>query len=1152
MILPLINNIAFLIALVAVGQLVITRFYNNPRNRQVLLGLLFGGVAILVMVNPVTFATGIIFDGRSIVLAVVGVVGGGLAASIAAVMAAIYRYQLGGVGAPLGVMVVLLSALLGVLARQWLLRLGRPPKPIHYLALGVVVQLMQLVALTQAPGRAGFAFIEQVWWVILLIYPLATMLLCVIFRNYEQQLIDQQALTSAQEAVATAETANRERFHAYFDHSIIGLAITSPKKGWIEVNDAICATLGYTRDELTRMTWTELTYPEDLAPDLVQFNRMLSGEINSYTLDKRFIHKDGHLVDAHMGVSQVRKPDGSADYFVAMVDDISERKKSQRASEAVRNQLQATLDALPDLMFESDCDGRIVSYHTHRSDLLAAPPEAFIGKRMVEFLPPEAAAICQNAINEAAKNGFSNGMTYRLALPQGECWFELSVAPLKVDRKLEPHFIMICRDITERKKTEEDLRESEYRWRFAIEGSGDGLWDWDIPNDHVFYSERWKAILGLENDDIGNSPEVWASHLHPDDKERVFAEVQSHLDGQTPHYASEHRVLCKDGSLKWLLGRGLVIERDENGKPLRMIGTNSDITERKRAEESLQQAATVFGHTREGITITDVNGTILNVNEAFTRITGYSREDAIGQNPRILSSGRQGAEFYKEMWDSLIDQGHWSGEIWNRRKDGEVYAELLSISVIRDEQGVTKQYVAMFSDITAIKAHQSQLEHMAHFDALTNLPNRFLLADRLHQAMAQVKRHDQLLTVVYLDLDGFKTINDHYGRETGDQVLIVLAKRFKEALREGDSLARISGDEFVAVLTDLEDTTASLPLLNRLQAATELPVELGELSLSLSASLGVTFYPQAQDIDGDQLLRQADQAMYQAKVAGKNRYCIFDAAMDSTVRKQHESLARIRLALERQEFVLYYQPKVNMRTGKVIGAEALIRWQHPEDGLLAPATFLPTIEDHPLAVDVGEWVIDTAMHQMEVWRAAGLDLPVSVNIGARQLLQHDFVEHLQCILAKHPQVHPGCIELEVLETSALADMAQASQVIEDCAKIGMRFALDDFGTGYSSLTYLKRLRVNVLKIDQSFVRDMLDDPDDLAILQGIIGLAAAFNREVIAEGVETVEHGTALLRLGCELAQGYGIARPMPPDQLPAWAAIWQPDAAWSAVKNPG
>lgn len=1017
MILALINNIAFLVALVAAGQIVISRFHKNPLNRQLLLGLLFGGVTLLGIANPLNFSPGVIFDGRSIVLSVVGVVGGGTAALIAAVMAALYRYHLGGVGMPVGIAVALASALLGVLARQWWLRQRSPPQPMHYWALGVVVQLMQLAAFTQVPNQAGYAFIAQAWWLLLLFYPLATMLLCLIFRNHEQQLIDLHALSCAQAAVTAAETASRERFHAYFDHSIVGLAITSPEKGWIEVNEALCAMLGYTRDELTHTTWTELTYPEDLAPDLVQFNRMLTGDINSYTLDKRFIHKDGHLVYTRLAISHVRKADGNIDYVVAMVDDISERKKAQMASDAVRRQLQATLDALPDLLFEMDAEGRIFNYHSHRNHLLAVPPEVFIGKRVADLLPPDAVSACQQAIDEATQKGFSTGLTYQLALQQGLFWFELSVAPLHADAQVGQRFIMICRDITDR----------------------------------------------------------------------------------------------------------------------------------MRANESLRQAASVFSHTREGIAITDVEGAILNINQAFTCITGYSREDVIGQKLHMLNSGRQDTGFYQAMWDDLAHQGHWSGEIWNRRKDGEVIVERLTISAVRDQQGTTQQYVGLFSDITDIKAHQSQLEHIAHFDALTNLPNRVLLAECVQQAMGRAVRHQQQLAVIYLDLDGFKVINDQYGHGVGDHMLITLAHRIKDTLRAGDTMARLGGDEFVAVLIDLEDTSACLPLLKQVLAAAALPVQMGDLSLQVSASLGVTFYPQAHDMDADQLLRQADQAMYQAKVAGKNRYCIFDAAQDSSIRDHHESLERIRLALESGEFVLYYQPKVNMHSGKVIGAEALIRWQHPDKGLLAPATFLPVIENHPLAVKMGEWVTDTAMHQMELWQAAGLVLPVSVNIGARQLQQGDFVERLQVILAKHPQVHPSCLELEVLETSALSDMGQVSQVIDDCAKMGVKFALDDFGTGYSSLTYLKRLHVGMLKIDQSFVRDMLEDPEDLAILEGVIGLAAAFKREVIAEGVETVAHGTALLQLGCQLAQGYGIARPMPADKMPAWVATWQPHVAWGA-----
>jgi EAL domain-containing protein (putative c-di-GMP-specific phosphodiesterase class I) len=323
-------------------------------------------------------------------------------------------------------------------------------------------------------------------------------------------------------------------------------------------------------------------------------------------------------------------------------------------------------------------------------------------------------------------------------------------------------------------------------------------------------------------------------------------------------------------------------------------------------------------------------------------------------------------------------------------------------------------------------------------------------------------------------------------------------------------------------------------------------VVINEVALQVSASIGVTFYPQSQEVEADQLLRQADQSMYQAKLAGKNRYNIFDAQEDSGIRSFHESIERIRQGLANGEFVMHYQPKVNMLTGTVIGAEALVRWQHPQSGLLAPGLFLPAIDNHPLAVEVGEWVIDTTLTQMEAWQAQGIALSVSVNVGARQIQQPDFVVRLRKILEAHPRVNPTCLEIEILETSALEDLERVSQVIEDCRALGVTFAMDDFGTGYSSLTYLRRLRVNLLKIDQSFVRDMLDDVEDLTILQGVIGLAKSFRRSAIAEGVESVAHGKLLLQLGCELAQGYGIARPMPASELPDWLTHWKPDASWS------
>jgi diguanylate cyclase (GGDEF)-like protein/PAS domain S-box-containing protein len=572
--------------------------------------------------------------------------------------------------------------------------------------------------------------------------------------------------------------------------------------------------------------------------------------------------------------------------------------------------------------------------------------------------------------------------------------------------------------------------------------------------------------------------------------------------------------------------------------------------ERKQADDRLHLAASVFDQAREGILITDQNALILDVNESFSRITGYSRDEVLGRNTRFLKSDRQDPSIYVALWQELLEKGHWQGELWNRRKNGEHYAEMKTISAVRDAQGNVSQYVALFSDITTLHEHKWQLEFNAHHDALTGLPNRVLLADRLHQAMVHARRRQQRLTVVYMDLDGFKSVNDQHGHETGDQLLMALANRIRHTLREGDTLARIGGDEFVAVLQDLSDMSPSLPILQRMLTAAAQPVILGSLAVQVSASLGVTTYPQTEDVDADQLLRQADQAMYQAKLAGKNQFHAFDADQDRSVRGHHESLEHIRQALEKNEFVLFYQPKVNMRTGQVVGAEALIRWQHPEQGLLPPATFLPVIEDHALATDIGEWVINAALTQMDDWRMAGLHVPVSVNLCARQLKQSDFVERLRTLLGAHPDTQAADLELEVLETSALGDLARISQIINTCRGMGVYFALDDFGTGYSSLTYLKRLPVATLKIDQSFVHGMLDDPDDLSILEGVLGLSTAFNRKVIAEGVETVDHGVMLLYLGCELAQGYGIARPMPAEALPGWIRSWQPDLSWHQLPS--
>jgi diguanylate cyclase (GGDEF)-like protein/PAS domain S-box-containing protein len=576
----------------------------------------------------------------------------------------------------------------------------------------------------------------------------------------------------------------------------------------------------------------------------------------------------------------------------------------------------------------------------------------------------------------------------------------------------------------------------------------------------------------------------------------------------------------------------------------RTAGLASIAIEKKQAEVRLKRAASVLTHAAEGIIITDATATIIEVNDTFSRITGYPAEEVLGKNPNFLKSGRHTAEFYNEMWATITAQGHWRGEIWNRRKDGEIYPEMLTISVVKDSAGLVQHYVSLSTDITPMKAYQGQLERIAHYDALTNLPNRVLLADRLSQAMVQCQRRNQSLAVAFMDLDGFKAVNDTYGHNVGDELLISVSHHMKEALREGDTLARIGGDEFIAVMVDLENSEDSKPVLKRLLEAASNPVTVGNVVMQVSASIGVTLFPQ-DGVDAEQLMRHADQAMYVAKQAGKNRYHLFDTAEDNAINTQRKSIDNVRTALERNEFVLHYQPKVNMSTGEVKGVEALIRWQHPSSGLIPPLEFLPVIEGHLVSLRLGEWVINTALSQISQWRSRGVNLPISVNISAYQLQQDNFTTRLAALLADHPDVSPSFLELEILETSSLHDIRQVSTTMNACNELGVHFALDDFGTGYSSLTYLKGLPAYLIKIDQSFIRDMLDDADDLAIVEGVVGLAKAFQREVIAEGVETIAHGVALLKLGCELAQGYGIARPMPADDIPEWVTNWKADDSW-------
>ncbi|BCG62877.1 MAG: hypothetical protein methR_P0542 [Methyloprofundus sp.] len=568
--------------------------------------------------------------------------------------------------------------------------------------------------------------------------------------------------------------------------------------------------------------------------------------------------------------------------------------------------------------------------------------------------------------------------------------------------------------------------------------------------------------------------------------------------------------------------------------------------ERQQAAEKLQFAARIFHETHEGITLTDAKGIIVDVNPSFCKITGYSREEVIGKNPNILSSGQQNKRFYRDMWGSLAETGHWQGELWNRKKTGEVYAQLMTISVLLDADNKPMNYVGLFSDITIAKQQQKSLELMAHYDVLTGLPNRSLFADRFSQAIALSKRNKSLLAVCFIDLDEFKPVNDAYGHDIGDKVLVEVAVRIKEVIREQDTVSRIGGDEFTLLLGDVHSVEQCKQAMRRVHQVIAQDYNIEGQVLTIAASSGMTIYP-LDSADPDTLIRHADSAMYQAKLAGRNRYHLFDASSDKRVLEHHLQLNMIAEAFDRNEFCLYYQPKVNMLTGKVFGVEALIRWIHPENGLIPPLDFLPYIEGSDLEIRVGNWVMQEALQQLDNWRSQGVFLEVSVNISAFHLQWPDFYKQVDAALARHPKISSQLLQFEILESSVLSDITLISDIIKHCRELlGVRVALDDFGTGYSSLTHLRRLSADTIKIDQSFIRDMLEDPEDYAIVEGVIGLAKAFRRDVIAEGVETKEHGLMLMKMGCAQAQGYGIARPMPAKNIQNWLDEYRSFEEWS------
>ncbi|MCP5268182.1 MAG: EAL domain-containing protein [Zoogloeaceae bacterium] len=559
-----------------------------------------------------------------------------------------------------------------------------------------------------------------------------------------------------------------------------------------------------------------------------------------------------------------------------------------------------------------------------------------------------------------------------------------------------------------------------------------------------------------------------------------------------------------------------------------------DARSRHAAEAQLRLAARVISDSSEGIIITDAESRIIDVNTTFEEITGYTLDEVRGKNPRLLSSGRQDKAFYQKMWQSINDTGAWRGELWNRRKNGEVFPEWLSLSAIRDEYGKVSHYVCVFTDVTEAKAREARIQHMAHHDFLTGLPNRILLIDRFRQAEAAAQRNDGRYALLFIDLDRFKNVNDTLGHTIGDQLLCDVASRLVGTVRATDTISRQGGDEFIILLSDIDSPETVAHVARKVMAALSEPFRLGGHQITVTPSIGISVSPEDGD-DLDSLLKHADLAMYDAKQQGRNNYQFFRREMNARSLEMLLMESDLRLALKKGEFVLHYQPQRDVTTGQIAGVEALLRWQHPERGLVSPADFIPMAEDTGLIVPIGQWVLETACRQLVQWRATGWShLRMAVNLSAVQFRQTNLVEQVRHLLDAE-QLPADALELEVTESILMSDAERTALILNEFGAMGVTLAIDDFGTGYSSLAYLKRFSVDVLKVDRSFVHNIGSNKGDAAICSAIIGLAHNLHLMVVAEGVETQAQYDWLAANGCHIIQGYFTGRPAPADRcLPA------------------
>jgi diguanylate cyclase (GGDEF)-like protein/PAS domain S-box-containing protein len=789
------------------------------------------------------------------------------------------------------------------------------------------------------------------------------------------------------------------------------------------------------------------------------------------------------------------------------------------------------LDTIGVLIAVLDREGRIISFNHICEEVTGYTFEEVQGHLVWDFLiPPEQIDAVREVFLQLQAGDFpSKYENHWMTKEGGRRWVAWSNDCL-LDKAGQVEFVIATGvDVTERKQAEEALKESETQTRLFLDSTAEGIYGVDTRGICTFINSAGLKMLGYQNEEdlVGKGLHDIIHHTYPDGRHYPREECNvrlSTIQAQTVH---------EDNEMHWRAdGSSFPVEywsrpMFKNGELVGAVVTFVDITERRKVEEQMLKLSSAIEQTADAVMITDVDGVIEYVNPAYECMSGYQASQLIGSKPSILKSGKLGKDFYHRLWETLKSDQAFSEVFINKKSDGSLYFEEKTITPIRESRSNIKHYVSTSRDITDRIETEKKLQYLAHHDALTDLPNRSLFLDRLKQALASARWHDRNVAVLFMDVDRFKNINDTLGHESGDQLLREMSERLIGSLRERDTIARFGGDEFVIMLDDVARISDVDKLVKKIHQSLERPFKIKDSDLHVTASIGISLFPNDGQ-DSSTLLRNADLAMYRAKDDGRNSYEFYSADMTTRAFERLTLENSLRQALDKQEFQIFYQPQVDIHSGKIIGLEALLRWQHPELGLVAPDHFIPLLEDTGLIIPVGEWVLQTACEQLAKWHQQGFDsLRMAVNLSSRQFVSTDLIDRVKDII-ECCGVSADLLDLEITESLLMSQSGMEQQILEALAGLGIRLSIDDFGTGYSSLSYLRRLSIDALKIDRSFVIDIPGDPDDAAITEAIVKLGQTLRLDLVAEGVESKEQLDFLESIGCSLVQGFLFSKPLP------------------------